>query len=141
MDTAQTYAPGVELKTLLQNAVDAEVRAIGTSRRRQFRLTRRLLTAARISGAPVSEIAAILGRSTPGLRTRATEEGVISAADFSALSSVPPGEIAAWEASGRLSRPIAEFDGYVGYPATDLLQAYLTTHGVCSPGRVVEETA
>lgn len=114
------------LGALLVAAFDAEARMTGSGRRRQFRITRRLLTAMRTL-IPMTEIAEFLGRSPDTIRDRATDEGALSANDFSTLSGVPANRIINWEHVGHLPPPVIERDGYVGYPPVALLKAYIET--------------
>lgn len=120
--SSRTMPPAII--ALLLTAANAESTATGSDRRRQFRISRRLLTAVRASGVPLADMAAVLGRSAQSLRTRANEDGAVSASDFNSLTGVSIAQIAAWEASGQIPPPITESDGYVGYPAAALLKRF-----------------
>lgn len=113
------------LAALLLAATEAEDNATGSYRRRQFRITRRLLSAARTNGVPLEHMASILRRSVNSVRARAHEDGVISAEDFSSLVHVSVAQITEWEYSGQLPSPVTERGGYVGYPSHELLRAFL----------------
>lgn len=113
------------IAALLLAATEAEGNATGSYRRKQFRITRRLLSAARTNGVPLEHIANILRRSVDSVRARSHEDGVISAEDFSSLVNVPVAQINEWEYSGQLPSTVTERDGYVGYPSHDLLKVFL----------------
>lgn len=118
------------IAALLIAASDAEARATGAGRRKQFRITRRLLSAMRKNGASITDLAELLGRTAHSIRDRSNEDGAISASDFSSLTRVPVAQIVGWQTSGQLPSPVAEGDGYVGYPAAALLRTFVASSRV-----------
>ncbi|MGJ4846606.1 hypothetical protein [Leifsonia sp. Le1] len=104
----------------------AETTAEGSARRAAYRVTRHLLGGANRLGLAADQIAAALGVRTDTVRTRSTEDGLVTAKEFAARAPITESTIATWQAHGWVNLDGPDTGGNIGYRASHLLDALLS---------------